>query len=207
MNGIAADSRLAGKLLHDIPGRTRITFDMPGLGGAPDRLFPYSIVDAAAAVADAMTQLGHDRFDIAGFSWGGAVAQQMALDYGDRVSRMVLIATSPVMPAPGLGTAALLDADVLTSGMRLTGTSLIGIGAQLLAASGWSVVGRLKALRDVPTMVMGGSGDMVVPLAYPQWLARLIPGAALTVVGGAHLFAFRQAGQVGPAIAAFLDDK
>ena len=205
LNGIAADNRLSGALLSRISGRTRLTVDMPGLGGAPDRLFPYSIADVAAALADMMAQLGHEEFDVAGFSWGGAVAQQLALSFPARVRRMVLIATSPVMPAPGLGAAALLDADVLTSGMRLTGTSLIGIGAQLMAASGWSVVSALPELRDVPTLVLGANGDMVVPIAYPQWLARLIPGARLEVIDGAHLFAFRQAERVGPIIAAFLD--
>lgn len=206
INGIAADNRLAGALLSRIGGRTRITIDMPGLGGAPDRLFPYSITDVAVAVADMMGQLGHELFDVAGFSWGGAVAQQLALDFPARVRRMILIATSPVMPAPGLGAATLLDADVLTSGMRLTGTSLIGIGAQLLSASGWSAVGALPGLAATPTLVLGASGDMVVPLAYPQWLARLIPGARLETVNGAHLFAFRQAEKVGPMIAAFLDE-
>jgi pimeloyl-ACP methyl ester carboxylesterase len=206
INGIAADNRLAGALLSRIGGRTRLTIDMPGIGGAPDRLFPYSIADVAAAVADMMAQLGHDQFDVAGFSWGGAVAQQLALEFPARVRRMVLIATSPVMPAPGLGAATLLDADVLTSGMRLTGTSLIGIGAQLMSASGWSVVGALPQLTATPTLVLGASGDMVVPLAYPQWLARLIPGARLETINGAHLFAFRQAEKVGPMIAAFLDE-
>lgn len=206
LNGIAADNRLAGALLSRIGGRTRLTIDMPGLGGAPDRLFPYSIADVAAALTDMMAQLAHESFDVAGFSWGGAVAQQLALSFPARVRRMVLIATSPVMPAPGLGAAALFDADVLTSGMRLTGTSLIGVGAQLMAASGWSVVNALPGLSGVPTLVLGASGDMVVPIAYAQWLARLIPGARLEVIDGAHLFAFRQAQKIGPLIRAYLDE-
>ena len=205
LNGIAADNRLAAKLLGRIAGRALVTLDMPGLGGAPDRLWPYSIADAATAVVAAMAQLGHDRFDIAGFSWGGAVAQQIAVAHRAALGRMVLIATSPVMPAPGVGTATLFDADVLSSGMRLTGTSLMGAGAQLLAAQGWSAASALGAL-DVPTLVLGATRDMVVPIAYPQWLARLIPGARLVTMDGAHLFAFRQASVVGPMIAAFLDE-
>ena len=205
LNGIAADNRLAGALLSRIGGRTRITLDMPGIGGAPDRLYPYSIADVAVGVADAMMQLGHDRFDVAGFSWGGAVAQQLALAEPTPVRRMVLMATAPLLPAPGLGVGTLLDADVLTSGVRLTGTSLIGIGAQLLAASGWSVVSALPQMTDVPTLILGARGDMVVPIAYAQWLARLIPGARLEIVDGAHLFAFRQSEKIGGMIAAFLD--
>ncbi|MDX2211574.1 MAG: alpha/beta fold hydrolase [Sphingopyxis sp.] len=205
LNGIAADNRLAGALLSRIGGRTRITLDMPGIGGAPDRLYPYSIADVAIAVANAMEQLGHDRFDVAGFSWGGAVAQQLALADNTPLRRMVLMATSPLLPAPGLCVGTLFDADVLTSGVRLTGTSLIGIGAQLIAANGWSVVSMLPRLTDVPTLILGARGDMVVPIAYAQWLARLIPGAQLEIVDGAHLFAFRQSERIGGMIAAFLD--
>lgn len=205
LNGIAADSRLAASLLGRIGGRQLVTLDMPGLGGAPDRLWPYSIADAAAAVVAAMAQLGHDRFDIAGFSWGGAVAQQVTLSHRGTVGRMVLIATSPLMPAPGLGLGTMFDADVLSSGARLTGSSLLGVGAQLFAVSGWSAVTALRGLTDVPTLVLGGTRDMVVPIAYPRWLARLIPGARLVEVDGAHLFAFRQSDRIGPLIATFLD--
>jgi pimeloyl-ACP methyl ester carboxylesterase len=205
LNGIAADSRLANGLLARIAGRTLITLDMPGVGGTPDRLMPYSIADAARAVVLAMAELGHPRFDLAGFSWGGAVAQQMALDHPKNIRRLILIATSPVLPAPGIGPATLLDADVLTSGLRLTGTSVAGLLGQLVAAGGWSAVGALNRLADLPTLVLGGTRDMVVPIAYPQWLARAIPGARLVKVDGAHLFAFRQAEMVGALIADFLD--
>lgn len=204
LNGIAADNRLAAKLLGRIDGRRCVSLDMPGMGGTPDRLHPYSIADAAAAAVAAMAELGHDQFDVAGFSWGGAVAQQIAVSQPEAVGKMVLIATSPLMPAPGLGAGTLFDADVLTSGLRLSGGSLLGIGAQLWAVSGWSAVTALAKLA-VPALVLGGTRDMVVPIAYPQWLARLIPGAQLVEVDGAHLFAFRQAEQVGPMITAFLD--
>lgn len=204
LNGIAADNRLAGKLLGRIDDRHCIALDMPGIGGTPDRLIPYSIADAATAAVAAMAELGHERFDVAGFSWGGAVAQQIALSRPEAVGKMVLIATSPVMPAPGLGAATLMDADVLTSGLRLSGASLMGIGAQLLAVNGWSAVTALGKLRT-PTLVLGGTRDMVVPMAYPHWLARLIDGAQLVEIDGAHLFAFRQADKVGPIITAFLD--
>jgi pimeloyl-ACP methyl ester carboxylesterase len=207
LNGIAADGRLAAALLTRIAGRTLITLDMPGIGGAPDQLWPYSIAAMARAVVAAMAELGHDRFDLAGFSWGGAVAQQMAVDHPDHVRRLILIATSPLLPAPGIGPATLLDADVLTSGLRLTGTSAMGLLGQLVAAGGWSALSALPRIQDMPTLVLGGTRDMVVPMAYPQWLARLIPGAQLVEVDGAHLFAFRRAETVGPLIAAFLDER
>lgn len=205
LNGIAADSRLAAGLLQRIEGRPLVTFDMPGIGGAPDRLWPYSIADVARGAVAGMAQLGHASFDVAGFSWGGAVAQHIAIAHREAVAHLVLIATSPVLPAPGIGPTTLLDADVVSSGVRLTGTSLTGVVGQLMAVNGWSAMQDLGALDGLPTLVLGGTRDMVVPIAYPRWLARLIPGARLEEIDGAHLFAFRQADRVGPMIAAFLD--
>ena len=39
-------------------------------------------------------ELGYDRFDAFGISWGGGLAQQLALQYPRRCRRLVLAATS-----------------------------------------------------------------------------------------------------------------
>ena len=40
-----------------------------------------------------MGQLGHRRFDVLGLSWGGGLAQQLAVQSRGRVRRVVLVAT------------------------------------------------------------------------------------------------------------------
>ena len=39
-------------------------------------------------------ELGYDRFDVLGISWGGSLAQQIAFQYPRRCRRLVLVATS-----------------------------------------------------------------------------------------------------------------
>ena len=64
-------------------------------------------------------RLGHKLIDLAGFSWGGALAQQVAIQFPGRIRRLVLMATTPNVGAPGIGWATLLDDDMLASGLRL----------------------------------------------------------------------------------------
>ena len=71
-----------------------ITFDAPGTGLSKAPLLPYPlsfIVDVAIGVLD---ELGHQQVDVLGYSLGGAVAQQLALQAPLRVRRLVLASTS-----------------------------------------------------------------------------------------------------------------
>lgn len=61
----------------------------------------------------------------------------------------------------------------------------------------------LPALR-VPTLVLHGAADPCLPLAHGQALARLIPGARLTVLDMGHLLPDELAGPVGAQVADFI---
>src|ERR1700746_2006855 len=51
---------------------------------------------------EVMRQLGHETFDVAGVSWGGAMAQQIAHQCPKNVRRLILAATAPgVTMVPG----------------------------------------------------------------------------------------------------------
>ncbi len=80
----------------------------------------------ASIVAAALDELGFPRVDVLGYSFGGAVAQQLAHDSPGRVRRRVLAATicgvggrlaraNTLNPPSWLG---LFDADVLHLGME-----------------------------------------------------------------------------------------
>lgn len=66
--------------------------------GAPE----YTGADLVADAAGVIGALGLPRAHVAGMSMGGAIAQLLALDYGDRVASLTLIATSPAGPDPDL---------------------------------------------------------------------------------------------------------
>lgn len=205
LNGIGADIAAAAPLLAQIHGREVWTLDMPGVGGSPDALLPYGASTIAAVVMEIADRLGHQIIDIAGFSWGGALAQQIAVQFPGRVRRLVLMATTPVMGAPGIGWAAMFDDDMQASGLKIQTATPLGIAYQTAAMAGWSSAAYLPGLKNLPTLVLMGERDGVMPACYGQMLASLIDGAALEVVPGSHLFPFTDAAAMAARISAFLD--
>jgi pimeloyl-ACP methyl ester carboxylesterase len=84
------------------PGIAIIRVDVPGVGGCPVRVWPYGFPELARLLAVLLDALGYQRVDVLGFSWGGALAQQFAVQYRGRCRRLVLICTSPGLPSiPG----------------------------------------------------------------------------------------------------------
>lgn len=205
LNGIGADIATAAPLLAQIHGREVWTLDMPGVGGSPDALLPYAAPTIAAVVMEIADRFGHKMIDLAGFSWGGALAQQIAIQFPGRVRNLVLMATTPVMGAPGIGWAALFDDDMLASGLKIQTATPLGIAYQSAAMTGWSSVGFLAGFKNIPTLVLAGERDGVMPACYGQMLAEQIDGAVLEVVPGSHLFPFTHAAAVSARISAFLD--
>jgi pimeloyl-ACP methyl ester carboxylesterase len=75
---------------------------------------------------------------------------------------------------------------------------------QLAAIAGWSSLPWLHRLR-LPSLVLAGDDDPIIPVANARLLAFLLPEATLEVVPrGGHLFALTHAATVGPRIASFV---
>ena len=80
LNGIGAALDLLDPFVDALPAdREVIRLDPPGIGGSPDVLLPYHLTTFAPVVGDLVAQLGHDRVDVLGYSWGGELAQQLAV--------------------------------------------------------------------------------------------------------------------------------
>jgi pimeloyl-ACP methyl ester carboxylesterase len=205
LNGIGADIAAAAPLLAQIDGREVWTLDMPGVGGSPDALLPYAAPTIAAVVMEIADRLGHKVIDVAGFSWGGALAQQVAIQFPGRMRRLVLMATTPTVGAPGIGWGALLDDDMLASGLKLPTATPLGLAYQSMAMAGWTSAAMLPHLKGTPVLVLMGERDGVVPACHGQAIAELIDGAELEVVPGSHLFPFTHAATISARISAFLD--
>src|SRR3546814_8966457 len=129
---------------------------------------PYGAPTMAASVMEIAERLGHQRVDLAGFSWGGALAQQIAVQFPGLIRRLILMATTPSVSAPGIGWAALLDDDMLASGLKLPTATPLGLAYQAAAMAGWSSAAMLPALRNVPTLILMGERDGVVPACHGQ---------------------------------------
>src|SRR6516162_8304497 len=71
------------------PQRAIIRSGMPGLGGSPAPLLPYHLATAAPLLTGLLDQVGYQQADVLGISWGGGLAQQLALRRPARVRRLV----------------------------------------------------------------------------------------------------------------------
>ena len=95
LNGIGAALDLLDPFVDALPAdRDVIRLDPPGVGGSPDVVLPYHLTTFAPVVGDLVTALGHDRVDVLGYSWGGELAQQLAVARPAQVRRLVLVATT-----------------------------------------------------------------------------------------------------------------
>ena len=210
-----------------------IRFDVPGVGGSQMPLAPYNLVMLAHHLGRLLDTLGADEVDVLGISWGGALAQQFALQYPRRCRRLVLVSTTSgtlMFPADprvlrhmvtphrhrDAGYAADVAADIYGGRMRdepelaqkILGQHVpmgppAGYLLQLLAAAGWTSLPVLPLIRQ-PTLVLTGSDDPIIPVVNGRLLSALLPHAELHVFADGHLGLVTLADELAPRIAEFL---
>jgi poly(3-hydroxyalkanoate) depolymerase len=229
-NGIGANIEAMAPMAELLDHRDFITFDMPGIGGSPDPVVPYNAILMARIAALLLDRFDMPLVDVMGVSWGGAMAQQFALQNGARTNKLILAATSAgMLMVPGNPAALVKMADprryidpdfmakhfkTLYGGMvgnksehigRITPPSKTGYFYQLMAMMGWTSAPFLPFMKS-ETLIMMGDDDQIVPLANGKFLNFLIPNSELFVVeNGGHLFLLSHVEQSISAIRAFLD--
>jgi 3-oxoadipate enol-lactonase len=97
ISGTGADLRVRPNVLDGpFPALfDTLAYDQRGLGqsGKPDR--PYSMAEYADDAAGLLSATGWEQALVVGVSFGGMVAQELAIRHGQRVRRLVLACTSP----------------------------------------------------------------------------------------------------------------
>ncbi|MEC9433168.1 MAG: alpha/beta hydrolase [Pseudomonadota bacterium] len=74
--------------------RRVIRFDSAAIGRSEGEV-PATVEGMAALAAEVIDRLGLPQADVLGWSLGGVVAQQLALDFPDRVRRLIVAGSSP----------------------------------------------------------------------------------------------------------------
>jgi poly(3-hydroxyoctanoate) depolymerase len=98
ITGIGANLDMWDPFARLVADRELIAFDPPGAGLSERPRAPLRMRQLARIVRELMDALAVERADVLGYSWGGALAQELARRAPDRVRRLVLCAT-----AAGLG--------------------------------------------------------------------------------------------------------
>lgn len=214
-----------------------ILFDNRGVGRSDPPAAAYSIKTLAADAAAVLSAAGVDCAHVLGFSMGGFIAQEFALLYAERVRSLILAATScggraGVRAAPEVLTAleakgvktpeeafwlvapynyapstprALIEEDLAVT-LR-TPIRRSNYMAQFQAIISWpGSDSRLSSLA-MPTLIIHGDSDELIPTENGRILARAIPNAKLVLLPGAsHRFMTDQPEAASEVILSFLDN-
>jgi pimeloyl-ACP methyl ester carboxylesterase len=204
INGIGTDCEMWGSAERILAASSRtIVFDSPGTGRSETPLLPRSIPALARIICALLDELGHERVDLVGFSFGGALAQQLAKDAPDRVRRLGLISTFCGWGATGGDPGALRR--VVADGRTVRNP--LGSSYQLWALAGWSSLPWLSKV-IAPTLVVAGTHDEFVPVTNAAQLARHLPNSSLHLLPGEqHLCMFDPAGAGSRLLADFFSSE
>jgi poly(3-hydroxyalkanoate) depolymerase len=233
MNGIGANLELLQPLVDALdPALDVIRFDAPGVGGSPTPALPYRFPALAFLVGRLLDTLGYSRVDVLGISWGGALAQQFALQHPVRCRRLVLVSTGtgalmvPGEPAvlaklatprrytdpsymaaiaPELYGGCVDPALVREFADKMHPGNHRGYFYQMLGGAGWTSLPWLPCVRQ-RTLIVAGDEDRLIPVVNARLMHQLIPHAKLHIFHGGHLGLVLQAKELAPVIGSFLAD-
>ncbi|HWE52559.1 MAG TPA: alpha/beta fold hydrolase [Bryobacteraceae bacterium] len=195
-----------------------IVFDNRGVGKSDVPQGAYPIAQMAADAAAVMDAAGVQRAHVLGISMGGMIAQEFAINYPERVNRLVLGCTAcggpKSIPAaqkvldilmaratmtPDEGTVAMVphiyDATTPREKIdedliirRRTYPEVAGYVGQVQGIMAWSSFDRLSQIK-APTLVIHGETDELVPPGNAGILAGNIAGSRLVMLPHAsHIF-------------------
>lgn len=212
INGLGAQTDMWQPLADCFPDRRLLLFDAPGTGRSSTPGHALSISDLANLAVAVLDNRGVRSADVLGYSYGGAIAQQLACDAPDRVRKLVLAATNCGVGAVPGSPAAMF---VLATPFRYysptyffrTAPALYGgrtarnhdirhrmmverskfppssLGYALQILGGMSWSSH-GFLHRIPhqTLVISGDDDPLIPVANARYLAWRIPNSTLDIV-------------------------
>jgi 3-oxoadipate enol-lactonase/4-carboxymuconolactone decarboxylase len=208
--GLGLSAVIFSPLAPHLPEVRLVLVDNPGAGASPAPKGDYTIQWMADCIVDLINRMSIAPCAVIGHSMGGFIALQLALDHPDLVSRMALIASSPVYLHGGLrlddrGDATRIiranlarltapafrekgDAfDRLVDDVVRTAGPGRGFAGQLAAARAFDVTDRLQDIR-CDALILHGAQDAIVPESTARFLHDNIYRSQLAVIEAAgHL--------------------
>jgi 3-oxoadipate enol-lactonase len=193
-----------------------VTFDNRGIGASSAPAGPYSTALLSADAKALVDHLGLTDIHLMGVSMGGMIAQQYALDHPQDLRSLTLACTyaapgpfcsrmfsmwadmAPVLGVPFVMRDVTLwaftvqffeqrEAELVEfeTAMRYLDMSVPAYLAQLAVIQQHDTTRRLHEIQ-VPTLVLAGEQDILIPTALSQQLHELIPGSHWQTTIGGH---------------------
>jgi pimeloyl-ACP methyl ester carboxylesterase len=211
INGVGAHVEMWRPLEATLDGLRLISFDAPGMGRSQTSLVPRTMRQLARLVEGLLDMLDLERVDVLGYSFGGALAQQLAVQAPERVRRLVLAATTPGWGGVPGSLGALLGlstplryhsrqvytrtAGIVAGGRARTDPAYVQARWAEREAHPPSTLGYSQQLWamgiwsglaglshiEAPTLVLLGDDDPVVPISNALMMASRIPHARVMV--------------------------
>lgn len=212
-----------------------VAFDNRGFGGSDAPPGPYTVRELAADAVAVLDAAGIERAYVVGASLGGMVAQVLALDWPERVDRLVLACTTPgglgSYPMPARTVQLMLEAPQLPQDVALRRfvENAVGNGSSTLVEAilayrlanppdpnGWQAQAAAGAIHDAldrlgaiaaPTLVVHGTADAVVDPRNAELLAERIPSARLELLPGVgHMLFWEEPERFATLVRGFLEE-
>jgi 3-oxoadipate enol-lactonase len=233
VHGMMISGEMFEVVVEHFAARHRVIVpDLRGHGRSRGLPPPYTVAQLASDLARLLDHLGVDSTAVLGYSQGGAVAQQLALDHPSRCNRLVLACTYAfnmatvrekvegrlvplVLNVIGMRSFARLLA---SQGLTQVGKERAGWVVNLIAdqdrdlmVSAWKAAMAFDSRRRLgeimcPTLIVAGSDDNAVPFHHAKMLHDGIRGSRLvTIDGGDHALIWARTGDLVRVVDEFLD--
>ncbi len=189
--------------------------------------FSYSVQEEADVVAGFFDALRLKRVDLGGWSMGGWIAQLVASEHPERVSRLMLFDAGGLDVKPAWdtrlfapGTPAQLNqlfallmphppkVSIFAAWVILHvrhGNDWVIRRATASMLTGKNVTDKLLPELKMPVLIVWGSADRIFPLSQGETMHKLVPQSELDVIPGCgHLAPVQCSAQIGPKMVAFV---
>jgi len=212
VHGLMVTGEMFEPVVDQFATRHRVIVpDLRGHGRSRALPPPYTVRQLAADLSRLLDHLGIESTDVLGYSQGGAVAQQLALDHPDQCSRLILGCTYAFNMATRREQIEGHIAPILVGvlGPRLFARIGVAVGAKELGkeraewliglmgdqdrrlmVAAWNATMAFDSrerLAEIacPTRVIAGAEDRAVPMHHATMLHDGIKNSQLAVVEGA----------------------
>jgi len=153
---------------------------------------PYSLKDMAGDAVAVLDTLKIEQAHVIGASMGGMIAQIIAYDHPERTKSLTSIMSTtgaPHLPPPGQAQREGIDKMNDSSEAEATRLETLGFFTSALPNQITAIFNagdRTKRVQqiNVPTLVLHGADDPLLPLAHGKFTAKNITGATFKVYQG-----------------------